>query len=52
VTTHIAFVRGAAQRDDRDDPFATFLSTYMLGANSLPAGILETMQQRDLEGPQ
>lgn len=50
VTTHVAFVRGAAYHDDRDDPFATFLSTYMIGANFLPAGVLETLQQRELEG--
>ncbi|MFN8543774.1 MAG: PaaI family thioesterase [Candidatus Binatia bacterium] len=52
VTTHVAFVRGTAYHDDRDDPFATFLSTYMLGANALPAGILETLQEREPEGSQ
>jgi len=43
VTRHVAFVRGAAYHDDRGDPFATALSTYMLGANPLPPGILETL---------
>ena len=52
VTTNVAFVRGAAYHDNRDDPFATFLSTYMLGANILPPGVLETLQQRELEEPQ
>ncbi len=49
VTTHVAFVRGAAYHDHRTDPFATFLSTYMVGANLFPAGILETLQRRELE---
>lgn len=31
VTRHVAFVTGAAYHDDRDDPFAKFQSTYMLG---------------------
>jgi len=52
VTTRVAFVRGAAYHDDRDDPFATFLSTYMIGANFWPAGILETLQQREPEEAQ
>ena len=32
LARHVAFVRGAAYHDDPSDPFATFLSTYMLGA--------------------
>ena len=31
LTRHVAFVSGAAYHDDRDDPFAKFQSTYMLG---------------------
>jgi uncharacterized protein (TIGR00369 family) len=49
VTTNVAFVRGAAYHDDRDDPFAMFVSTYMLGADVLPAVALETLQQRESE---
>jgi len=33
LARHVAFVRGTAYHDDPADPFATFLSTYMLGAN-------------------
>jgi uncharacterized protein (TIGR00369 family) len=43
VTKNVAFVRGVAYHDDRDDPFATSLLTYMLGANPMPPGILETV---------
>ena len=50
VTKNVAFVRGAAYHDDRDDPFATFLSTYMLGANFFPPGVLETLEGRVPEG--
>lgn len=42
VTRNVAFVRGAAYHDERGDPFATSVSTYMLGANlSLPEGLEE-----------
>ncbi len=46
LTRSVAFVRGAAYHDDRDDPFATFLSTYMLGANLFPPAVMETMEER------
>lgn len=47
-TRDVAFVRGAAYHDDPDDPFATFLSTYMLGANRQPPGVLETLSEGGL----
>jgi uncharacterized protein (TIGR00369 family) len=34
VTRSVAFVRGSAYDRDPDDPFATFASTFMLGANA------------------
>ena len=46
VTRRVAFVRGAAYHDDREQPFATFLSTYMVGANMFPSGVLETLEER------
>jgi uncharacterized protein (TIGR00369 family) len=42
LARHVAFVRGAAYHDDPGDPFATFLSTYMLGASlELPSFVGE-----------
>jgi len=35
VTRNVAFVSGAAYHDDREDPFARFQSTYMLGATPI-----------------
>ena len=38
VTANVAFVRGAAYHDDPEDPIATCVATFMLGANpTLPA---------------
>jgi uncharacterized protein (TIGR00369 family) len=42
---HVAFVRGAAYHDDPSDPFATFLSTYMLGANPKPPNIQSALSE-------
>lgn len=44
IARHVAFVRGAAYHDDPSDPFATLLSTYMLGANPKPPGILDALK--------
>jgi uncharacterized protein (TIGR00369 family) len=45
---HVAFVRGVAYHDDPNDPFATFLSTYMLGANPKPPGVLDALKTREV----
>ena len=36
MARHVAFVRGGAYHDDPNDPFATFLSTYMMGGDWEP----------------
>lgn len=50
LTRHVAFVRGAAYHEDRNDPFATFVSTYMLGANLAVPMILEYLEDRKAAG--
>jgi uncharacterized protein (TIGR00369 family) len=44
MTRNVAFVRGSAYHDDREDPFATFISTYMVGARPVPPAVLERMK--------
>jgi len=34
LTTHVAFVRATAWERQRDDPFASCLGTFMIGANA------------------
>ena len=34
LTTHVAFVRATAWEREPDDPFASCLSTFMVGANA------------------
>lgn len=48
MTRSVAFVRGSAYHDDPDDPFAIFLSTYMLAANPLPPGVLAKLEEADV----
>ena len=38
VTRNVAFVRGIAYEHGRDDPFASCLGTFMLGANRTGSG--------------
>lgn len=44
---HVAFVRGAAYHDDPSDPFATFLSTYMLGSKQKPTGAANVSKEEE-----
>jgi uncharacterized protein (TIGR00369 family) len=46
-TRSVAFVRGVAFHEDPDDPFAIFLSTYMLAANPMPPGVLARLEAGD-----
>jgi len=47
LARHVAFARGAAYHDEPDDPFATFLSTYMLGANLQLPGPVDALKARE-----
>ena len=47
MTTNVAFVRAIAYERDRDDPFASCLATFMLGAHEAGAGIATAVD----EGP-
>jgi uncharacterized protein (TIGR00369 family) len=49
-TRNVAFVRGEAYTDDPGDPFAIFLSTYMLAANPMPPGVMQQMEERFGDG--
>lgn len=44
MTRNVAFVRGVAYHDSVDDPIASAVATFMLGANrALPAVLTETV---------
>ena len=47
TTRHVAFVRGKAYHEDPADPFATFLSTYMLGGSWSPAGARDASKEEE-----
>ncbi|MFT4571798.1 MAG: hypothetical protein ACI8TX_000691 [Hyphomicrobiaceae bacterium] len=47
MTRSVAFVRGAAYHDSPDDPFAIFVSTYMLAANPLPPSVFAKLEKSD-----
>lgn len=49
-TSHVAFVRATAYEERPDDPFATCLATFMLGANPSESPFAQAIRQR-LEGP-
>lgn len=49
-TRNVAFVRGTAWDEDADDPFATCLATFMLGAHSAGHGA-DRMQNEAEQSP-
>jgi len=42
-TTNVAFVRATAYDRDRDDPFASCVATFMLGAHAAGSGVIEAV---------
>lgn len=50
LTRNVAFVRGEAYHDDRSNPFAIFLSTYMLSSNRKQSGLAERVREVDGNG--
>ena len=46
IARHVAFVRGGAYHDHPNDPFATFLSTYMLGGEWEPQGARDGSEEQ------
>ncbi len=47
LTKHVAFVRGRAWDRRADDPFATCVGTFMLGANPRESPMLRALRERD-----
>lgn len=47
LTTHIAFVRGVAYEHNADDPFATCLATFMVGASPIEPPLARAMRERE-----
>jgi len=46
LTRHVAFVRGTAWDRAAEDPFATCLATFMLGAMGDKSGLVEAWRSR------
>lgn len=46
LTTHVAFVRGVAWDRSADDPFASCLATFMLGANPSESTMARAVRTR------
>lgn len=46
LTRHVAFVRGSAWDRSPDDPFATCLATFMLGATRGESGLAQALRAR------
>jgi uncharacterized protein (TIGR00369 family) len=46
LTSHVAFVRGVAYEGSPDDPFASFLATFMIGANASESGMARALRER------
>lgn len=44
-TTNVAFVRATAYDRDRDDPFASCVATFMLGAHTAGSGVIEAVNK-------
>jgi len=47
LTTHVAFVRGTAWDRAADDPFASCLATFMLGANPSESAVARAVRERE-----
>ena len=46
LTTHVAFVRATAWDHTPDDPFASALGTFMVGANPTESPVARAMKER------
>lgn len=49
LTTHVAFVRAIAYEDSPDEPFASSLATFMIGANPLESPVARAVRTRATE---
>jgi uncharacterized protein (TIGR00369 family) len=45
MTTNVAFVRAVAYERDRNDPFASCLATFMLGAHNSGSGVASAIEE-------
>lgn len=50
LTTHVGFVRATAWERTRDDPFASCLGTFMIGANMSISPMARALNRRSGEG--
>jgi uncharacterized protein (TIGR00369 family) len=47
LTSHVAFVRGTAYEETPDNPFASCLATFMIGANPSESPVARAVRQRE-----